>query len=184
MVNVKVGEFFSPQSAAMPASGIRIVNTGDLKVQVQVPENYLDKVSVGNNLRVTLPESNNKIIDTKVTVVGKLIDPVSRTFFIEGKLPQDKAIKANQIARVQIMDYANNSAITIPVNTLQSDEKGKYVMVAVTENGKTVSHKKTVTIGELYRDRLEIKSGLTAGDKIITEGFQNLYEGQLLTINQ
>ncbi|HEX7845873.1 MAG TPA: efflux RND transporter periplasmic adaptor subunit, partial [Chitinophagaceae bacterium] len=39
-MNVKVGEFFSPQSAAMPSAGIRIVNTGNLKVQINVPENY------------------------------------------------------------------------------------------------------------------------------------------------
>lgn len=181
VVNVKVGEFFSPSTAGNPQTGIRIVNTGDLKVLVQVPENYLDKVNVGNKLRVTLPESNNKVIETKVTVASKLIDPSSRSFFIEGKLPQDKAIKANQIALVQIMDYANTNAITIPVNTLQTDDKGKYVMVAVMENGKTVARKKIITVGELYGDKLEVKSGLTAGDKIITDGFQSLYDGQLIT---
>ncbi len=182
VVNVKVGEFFSPQTAGNPQTGIRIVNTGDLKVSVQVPENYLDKVNVGNTLRVTLPESNNKVIETKVSVAGKLIDPVSRTFLVEGKLPQDKSLKANQIARVQIMDYSNNTAITIPVNTLQSDENGKYVLVAVMENGKLIARRKTVAIGELYGDRLEIKDGLTGGDKLITEGFQSLYDGQLITI--
>lgn len=180
VVNVRVGEFFSPQSAAMPATGIRIVNTGDLKVLVQVPENYLDKVNVGNTLKVTLPESDNKVITTKVSVASKLIDPTSRTFFVEGKMPQDKNVKANQIAKVQIMDYTNNTAITIPVNTLQTDEKGKYVLVAVTENGKLVARKKIVFIGELYGDKLEVKSGLTAGDKIITDGFQSLYDGQLI----
>lgn len=180
VVNVRVGEFFSPQSAAMPATGIRIVNTGDLKVLVQVPENYLDKVNVGNTLKVTLPESDNKVITTKVSVASKLIDPTSRTFFVEGKMPQDKNVKANQIAKVQIRDYTNNTAITIPVNTLQTDEKGKYVLVAVTENGKLVARKKIVFIGELYDGKLEVKSGLTAGDKIITDGFQSLYDGQLI----
>ena len=182
VVNVRVGEFFSPQSAAMAATGIRIVNTGDLKVLVQVPENYAERVNNNSTLRVTLPEANNKVFYTKVSVAGKLIDPVSRTFFIEGKMPQDKDIKPNQIAKVQILDYSNNAAITIPVNTLQTDDKGKYVLVAVTENGKMYARKKQVTIGELYGDKLEIKSGLSAGDKIITEGFQNLYEGQLISI--
>ncbi len=182
VVNVRVGEFFSPQSAAMAATGIRIVNTGDLKVLVQVPENYAERVSNNSTLRVTLPEANNKVFYTKVSVAGKLIDPVSRTFFIEGKIPQDKDIKPNQIAKVQILDYSNNSAITIPVNTLQTDDRGKYVLVAVTENGKMYARKKQVTIGELYGDKLEVKSGLAAGDKIITEGFQSLYEGQLISI--
>jgi membrane fusion protein, multidrug efflux system len=182
VVNVRVGEFFSPQSAAMAASGIRIVNTGDLKVLVQVPENYAERVGNNSTLRVTLPEAKNKVFYTKVSVAGKLIDPVSRTFFIEGKIPQDKDIKPNQIAKVQILDYSNNAAITIPVNTLQTDDKGKYVLVAVTENGKMYARKKQVTIGELYGDKLEVKSGLAAGDKVITEGFQSLYEGQLISI--
>ena len=55
------------------------------------------------------------------------------------------------------------------------------VVVAVKENGKLVARKKIVTVGELYGDKLEIKSGLQAGDNIITEGFQSLYEGQIIT---
>jgi len=181
VVNVKVGEVFSAQSAANPQTGIRIVNTGDLKIVVQVPENYLEKVNTGSVLQITLPEANNKVLTTKANAVSKLIDPVSRTFTVEGKIGQDKAIKANQIARVQIRDYASNNAITIPVNILQSDDKGKYILVAVTENGKLVARRKTVVVGELYADRLEVKSGLAIGDKIITDGFQSLYDGQLIT---
>jgi len=181
VVNVKVGEVFSAQSAANPQTGIRIVNTGDLKIVVQVPENYLEKVNTGSVLQITLPEANNKVLTTKANAVSKLIDPVSRTFTVEGKIGQDKAIKANQIARVQIRDYASNNAITIPVNILQSDDKGKYILVAVTENGKLVARRKTVIVGELYADRLEVKSGLALGDKIITDGFQSLYDGQLIT---
>jgi RND family efflux transporter MFP subunit len=181
LVNVKVGEFFSPQSAATPGTGIRIVNTGDLKVLVQVPENYMGRVNVGNTLKVTLPEANNKIITSKVTVAGKLIDPITRSFYIEGNLPNDKSLRPNQIAMVQIRDYTAPEAITAPVNTLQNDEKGKFLMVAISEGGKLIARKRQVVIGELYRDRLEVKSGLVAGDKIITDGFQGLYDGQLIT---
>lgn len=176
-VNVRAGEIFSAG-----AQQIQIVNTSDLKVLVQVPENYLEKISVGTNLRVTLPELNNKVVNTKVTVAGKLIDPITRAFYIEGKL-QGKDLRPNQIAIVQIQDYKAANAITIPVNTLQNDEKGKFVLVAATENGKLIARKKTVIIGELYGDKLEVKSGLQTGDKIITEGFQGLYDGQVITTN-
>ena len=54
-------------------------------------------------------------------------------------------------------------------------------LVAVTENGKMYARKKRVEIGEMYNDQLEIKSGLSAGDMLITDGFQNLYDGQLIT---
>lgn len=184
VVNIKVGEFFSPQSAAIPASGIRIVNTGDLKVLVQIPETYLGRVKVGTPVRVTLPELNNKVINTKLSVVSNLVDAASRTFTAEASVPHDKDLSPNQLAKVQLLDYSNNQAITIPLNTLQSDEKGKFVLVASQENGKMLARKRDVVAGELYADRVEIKEGLKAGDQIIVAGYQSLYDGQLITTSQ
>jgi membrane fusion protein, multidrug efflux system len=173
-VNVKVGELF------MGVGQIKIVNTSHLKVTTQIPENYINKVKVGSPLKISLPDIN-KTIDARISVTGKLIDPNSRSFYIEAKIQPDKDFHPNQVAMVRIQDYTVNNAITVPVNTLQSDEKGKYVMVAVKENGKLVARKKAVSIGEFYGDQLEIKSGLQAGDQIITDGYQSLYDGQLLT---
>lgn len=181
-VNIKVGETFSPQTAAM--TGIRIVNTGNLKVVAAVPENYLGKVSVGTNLLITLPEQNNDTFRTRVNVSGKVIDPNTRAFDIEAKIPSGRNLKPNQLAMVKIQDYNSSAAISIPVNTLQNDEKGKFVMVAVKENGKMIARKRQITIGELYGDRLEVKSGLQTGDTLIVEGFQGLYDGQLVTTSQ
>ncbi|ULQ55169.1 efflux RND transporter periplasmic adaptor subunit [Flavihumibacter rivuli] len=175
-VNIRVGETFT----GSPMAGIRIVNTSSLKVLAQVPENYLDRVKVGSKLMVNLPDIN-RTVASKVSVSGKLIDPNSRSFYIEAKLPYDKEFRPNQIANVRIEDYTVPSAITIPVNTLQNDEKGKYVLVAVKENGKLLARKRIVTVGELYGDKLEIHSGLQAGDQLITDGFQGLYDGQLIS---
>ena len=179
MVNIKPGEVFSAATASV--LGIRIVNTNDLKVVAQVPENYLGRVGVGSNLLVTLPELANDTIRTRVHVAGKTIDPNTRAFYVEAKIPAGKKLRPNQLAMVRIQDYADPSAITIPVATIQSDEKGKFVMVASKEKDKLVAKKKSVTIGESYGDRLEIKSGLQAGDQLITEGFQGLYDGQYIT---
>jgi len=173
-VNVKVGEIF------MGAGQIKLINTSDLKVTAQVPENYLEKVKVGTSLKVILPDIN-RTTDAVIRVAGKLIDPLSRSFYIEAKLPTDNIFRPNQVAQVKIMDYSNANAITIPVNTLQTDDKGKFVMVSAKENGKTVAHKKPVVAGELYGDKIEIKSGLQAGDLLITEGYQSIYDGQTIT---
>lgn len=178
-VNVRVGEAFVGTSAAGPQ--IRIVNTSDLKVTAEVPESYLGRVEVGSQLEIILPEENNRTITATVNVAGKIINPNTRTFTIEAKIPSNSNLKPNQLAKVHIKDYGNKNALTIPVSTLQNDEKGKYVMVAVTENGKLIARKRSITVGELYNDQLEVKSGLQAGDKIITEGAQGLYDGQLIT---
>jgi membrane fusion protein, multidrug efflux system len=178
-VNIRVGETFSPQSATM--AGIRIVNTNDLKVVANVPENYLGRIGVGTNLLVSLPEDNTDTLKTKVSVVGKIIDPNTRAFEIEARIPARKNFKPNQLAILKIQDYAASTAISIPVNTLQNDDKGKFVMVAVKENGKMIARKRPINIGQFYGDRLEVKNGLQTGDTLIVEGFQGLYDGQLIT---
>jgi len=179
LVNVRVGETFMGVTAAGPQ--IRIVNTGNLKIKANIPENYQDRVKVGSAIEVVLPDDNNRVISATVTVVGKVIDPATRTFYIEARVPSNSSLKPNQVAKVHIKDYGNQNAITIPVNTLQNDETGKFVMVAAKEGDKLIARKRAVTIGELYNDRLEVKSGLQPGDQLITEGFQGLYDGQLIT---
>jgi RND family efflux transporter MFP subunit len=175
-VNIKPGEFFSPGGQQ-----IQIVNTTDLKVKANVPENYLDKVKAGSNMIVTLPELDNKTINTKVSVQGKMIDPTTRSFYVEGIIPANQGVTPNQVANVRIMDYSNNDAISVLLSAVQNDEKGKYVMLAVQEKGKLIAKKRAVEIGQLYGDKIEIKSGLQAGDVVITDGVQNLYDGQTIT---
>lgn len=178
-VTIRVGETLSAATANV--LGIRIVNTNELKVVADVPENYQSKIGVGSNVLISLPESGNDSLHAKVNVAGKLIDPDKRTFYIEARIPSGKALRPNQLAIVRIQDYSTPDAVTVPVSTLQSDETGKFVMVATTEKGKLLAVKRPVTVGELYGDKLEIRSGLQAGDKLITEGFQGLYDGQLIT---
>lgn len=173
-VNVRVGELF-----AGPGQ-IRVVNTTDLKVTTQIPENYANRVGVGTTIQISLPDIN-RTLEAKIGVAGKIIDPNSRSFYVEAKIPYDKNFRPNQIALVRVQDYQADNAVTIPINTLQNDEKGRYVMVAASENGKLIARKRVVVAGELYGNKLEVKSGLKAGDVIIVEGHQSLYDGQLIT---
>ncbi len=175
-ISIKPGETFGPGSMQL-----HIINTDNLKVVVQVPEIYQERIRVGTPVKIAFPGLNNKVVTGTVHVSGKTINPGSRSFQVEIRIPNDKDIRANQLAVVKLQDYTASSAILAPVNTLQTDEKGKYVMVAARSGGKITAHKTTVTIGQLYADQVEIKSGLATGDQLITDGFQGLYEGQLIT---
>ncbi|MEO7211043.1 MAG: efflux transporter periplasmic adaptor subunit, partial [Chitinophagaceae bacterium] len=62
--------------------------------------------------------------------------------------------------------------------------EGKFVLVADMQNGKMIAHKMPVEIGQMYNGKIEIKSGLQVGDKIIAEGYQGLYEGQAISAVQ
>jgi RND family efflux transporter MFP subunit len=174
-VNIRLGEFFNGNNQ------IRIVNTDNLKAVAQVPENYLGNVTVGSAVKVVIPELNNKTILTKVSVTGKLIDPNNRGFYIEAKVPYEKDFYPNQVALVRIEDYSVKNAITIPINTLQNDEKGKYVMIAAKNGDHLIARKKPIVIGKTYGDKVEVRSGLEPGDSVVTDGFQGLYDGQPLT---
>ena len=175
-VNVKVGEIF------MGAGQLKIVNTDKLKLTSQVPENYAGKINVGTDVTLIFPDLD-KTLDTKLSVIGKVIDPLSRSFFVEAKLPMDKNFRPNQLAQVKIKDYTKKNAISIPINIVQNDDKGKFVYVAANENGKLVARKRMVTTGEFYANAIEILSGLAAGEQVVTEGYQNIFDGQNLTVN-
>jgi len=173
-VNVKVGELFGG------AGQIKIVNTEKLKLTSLVPENYAGKIKVGSEATLIFPDIN-KTIDTKLGVVGTVIDPLSRSFYVESKLPLDKDFRPNQLVQLKIKDYTKANAIIIPINLIQNDEKGKFIYVAATENGKLIARKRAITIGEFYANNIEILSGLNAGEQMITEGYQSLFDGQNIT---
>ena len=175
VVNIHVGEIFT----GAPAMGIKIVNNNNLKVVTNVPENYLAKVAKGTPIIISIPDIG-KTYNSVISLIGQDINAASRGFIAEAKVPNDKALKPNLTAMVRIQDYSVPNAITIPVNIIQTDEAGKFILVASNEGGKRIARKRTVTIGELYDDKLEIKSGLQSGDVIIVNGFQGLYDGQTI----
>ncbi len=180
-MNVEPGEFFSPQTAAAPGMGIRIVNNNNLKIVTKVPENYVTRIKKGDKVEVVIADSDKPPYQSIISMVGGSIDPITRSFAAEAKLPSDPSLKPNQTATMKILDYEAKAAIAIDVNLVQSDEKGKYVYVMEKEGDKMLVRKKVVTVGEAYNGLIEIKSGLTGGELIITEGYQTVYEGQAVT---
>ena len=178
-VNIRVGEAFQGVTS-QGTPQIEIVNNSVLKVVTTIPQNYINNVKKGSDVIVSVPDIN-KSYNTSVSFVSASIDASTNGFEVDAKLPSDASLKPNQVAEVQIKDYTASDAIVVPVETLQNDLTGKYVLVASTENGKLVARKRSVTIGKFTDDQLEITSGLKPGDVLITQGFQGLYDGQLIT---
>jgi RND family efflux transporter MFP subunit len=175
-VNVHPGESFMGGP-----NGIKIVNTNSLKVITDIPENYLSRVKKGITVQVTIPDVG-KTFNSTISVISQSVSSTSRGFTAEIKIPFDPLLKPGQSAVTKILDYSATNSLIIPVNVIQSDEKSKYVYVLQTlSNGKTVAKKKPVIIGEVYGDKVEIKTGLVAGDQLISEGYQGLYEGQAVS---
>lgn len=180
-VTAKVGETFNGN----PLTGgyIRIVGDRDMKVTVTVPESNASKVQKGSSVIVEFPDTKQSFQGT-ISFLSSTIGATTRGFTAEVKIPSNVSVRPNQIAIIRIMDYHAPQAISVPLNVVQNDEKGKYVLVAVQENGHLIAHKKPVETGQFNEDHIEIKSGLQKGDMIITEGYQNIFDGQLLETNQ
>ncbi|MEO6405656.1 MAG: efflux RND transporter periplasmic adaptor subunit [Ferruginibacter sp.] len=180
IVNIRVGEIFQGMSASGQPQ-IKIVNASSLKVIASVPENYVSKIRKGTPVQIFIPDIN-RTLTTTISLISQSIDPTQRGFVVEAKIPADAALKPNQSVVMKIEDYSAANALVIPVNIVQSDEKNKYVYVLEKlANGKSVASKKIVNLGEVYGNTVEIKTGLTGKELLITEGYQNLYEGQSIS---
>ncbi|MEN9371418.1 MAG: hypothetical protein RLZZ64_493 [Bacteroidota bacterium] len=175
-VSIRVGETFM----GSPMAGITIVNPSAMKAVVDVPENYVAKIRKGMPVVVVVPDLNQSF-NSSISLVSETINVTSRSFVAESKVGGNKDLKPNQIAVVKILDHEAKNAIVIPVETVQSDEKGKYVYVAAQEGNKTVARKRAVSIGEFYDELIEVNAGLAKGDKLITKGYQGLYDGQVIS---
>ncbi|HRP17898.1 MAG TPA: efflux RND transporter periplasmic adaptor subunit [Ginsengibacter sp.] len=180
-VTAHVGETFTGN----PLSGgyVRIVNNTDMKVVVTVPENYSGTINKGSKVIVEFPDGNPSF-ESVISFMGYSVGLTTRGFNAEIKVPKNMSLKPNQTAVVKILDYQAPNTIVIPLNTIQNDEGGKYVLVATSRNGSLVAEKKQVTIGRFSGDSVEVLSGLVPGDALVTEGFQDLLSGQLLSTSE
>jgi RND family efflux transporter MFP subunit len=178
-VPVKVGQMAAPGSPVA-----RVVNFSNVKVKADLAESYSSKVKVGNSVFIHFPDVNEDIL-SKISFTGSYINPTNRTFSIEVPLkPGNVEYRVNMVAVVKINDYKNPQAISIPVNIIQNSRNGKYVYLAKASGNNFIAAKQTVEVGQIYNGMAEIVSGLTQGDKIISQGYQTINNGQIVTFSE
>jgi len=177
VVNAKIGQTVAP---GMPT--FRVVNFSKLKVKAEVAEAFITKIKKGDKVEIYFPDIK-KYINKKIDYSGQSIDPLNRTFNVEVHLDEKTSeLNPNMIAVLKIADYVNKSTVTLPAKVVQTTPEGSYVFVAKNREGKTVAEKRTVSVGKNYNGIIEITSGLNIGDAVITSGFQDLADGQLVKI--
>lgn len=179
-MNIRVGELFSGATQFGPQ--IKVVNTSSLKATVNIPENYITRVGKGSRATVFIPDVK-KSIEGTITFTSMSVDPNQRGFSADVRIPYDPQLKPNQLAQVKIVDYISpNNSITVPINVVQTDDKGKYLYIAEkSSNGKVFAVKRSVETRQFFGEMVEV-IGLKPTDEIIVEGYQNIYEGQLLKL--
>ncbi len=171
-MDLKIGQAVQPGM-----QGVRIVNLNKLKVKASIAETYAGKVNKGDRVIIAIPDAKDTL-NSVVSYAAKVIDPSSRSFTIEVRLPSKASLKPNMTAVLRIVDYQNTRALVVPVKAIQHSETGAYVYIAANNIAKRVN----ITTGSTYAGRTEIVSGIKAGDKIITEGAQNIEDGDSVHI--
>jgi len=169
------------QTTAPGAPGIRIVNMGTLKAKAEVAEAYAGRIKEGNDVKILFPDTKKEIL-ARVTYSGKVINAMNRSFTVEAALDGNQDLHPNMLAVLKIADYRNDSAIVVPINTVQNSEEGQFVMIAKQSGNKVIAERRAVKQGLSYNGNVEILSGLTVGDKVITTGYQDLNQGDALKI--
>ena len=178
-VNVKIGEYAAPGFNG----AFRVVNVNSMKVTAKVADSYIGKVKVGNPVQVRLTDLNDTL-NARISYVGKVVDPMTRTFRIEINVSgMSSDIRPNMMSIISINDEVLTQVINLPANYVQRDAEGRsYVMVAEGSKDKMVARKKLVSTGISYGDRVVITSGLNGGEQYIVSGYQEVTEGQPLVL--
>lgn len=177
-VFVEKGQVVAPSLQGL----MRIVNLNNMFVSTSVPESYIGKLKVGDQVDVFLT-SLNKTYKGKVRQIGNFINPNNRSFGIEVSLPNpENLLRPNQVAKLKIVDYVSKNAIVVPTGVIQEDGTGaNYVYIVEGSNGKTGTAKKVIVeVGKSSDNVTEIISGLSANDIIVTEGVNSISNGMKL----
>ena len=175
-VNIKMGESAAP---GLPA--FRVINTAELKIKAKVSEAYVTSIKKGNSVKVSFPDLD-KTIEARVSFVGRNIDVLSRSFPLEIELPNSPDLRPNMTAVLRVIFQSEPQSLCVPINLVQEINGQKVIYVMEADGKNTVARRKVIEIGGVYDNLAEVKSGLKAGDKIITVGYQGLNDGEFIKI--
>lgn len=176
-VMLKEGESIGPERPAF-----QIVNSDDLKITAEISEAYIQNINEGNEVEISFT-SLDRVINTKLDVVSKVINASNRTFGVEIYIDNpDGNIRPNMITKLRINDYTAENQILIPVNAMQISNGDRFVYVAEKDGEYYRAVRKDITPGLSSGNDLIVLEGLEAGDQLITTGYNNLAENDYVVI--
>ena len=160
---------------------LRIVNLDNMFAESDVPENYIPNIRVGSKATVTIPALNQSQ-KTEIEKTGNFVTASNRTFRVEAPLKNPNGfIKPNLNARLNIIDYFNPEALTIPLRVLREDSNGQvyvFVLIQPEEKDGYTTEKRNVKLGKSKNEIVEILKGITVGELIVDDGVNLLVDNQ------
>ena len=148
---------------------------GSYKIEAQIDEHYIDRVFAG--LSATFERQN----ETYDAVIRKVYPEVRNgkfqaDFRFSGEQPAN--IRTGQTYYLNLQLGQPESAILIPRGTFYQKTGGKWIYVVSPEDGKAV--KREIRIGRQNPQYYEVLEGLESGEKVITSGYDNFGDNEVL----
>jgi RND family efflux transporter MFP subunit len=172
---VDEGEMVGPGSPVA-----QIVATQRLKLAAGVPEKYANSFRLGDPVAFTVSAFPGREFSGRISFIGAAVSKDNRTLPIEATVTSGiGALKPDMIAAMIIRLGARANVITVKTDYLQRVDRDRHVVYVANGN---VAEERAVTVGAVSGGRALITSGLAAGDRLITLGFQNVSNGQRITV--
>ena len=169
--NVDVGALVSEASTLL----FRIAQTDRLRTYVYVPQSEAGSVHVGQAARLIVPDLSGRRFSGSVTRTASALDPSTRTLLTEVQVPNaDGALLPGMYTQLALETPRKDPPLLIPGDTLVVRAAATQVAVV---GGDRIVHFRRLQLGRDYGDKIEVLSGLEAGQQVIVNPGDTVQEG-------
>jgi len=170
-------QFVYPGDMAQPGTPLlKVSDLSSLVARAQVPDSEASPIAVGQDCKFTAVDFPDRALSGKVSVVNRAIDPVRRTVEIwcEVSKPPETA-RTGWYGQTTFL-LGVESGLVVPKSAVQFVEGTNRGTAMLVDNNE-IAHAREVETGLVFDDQVEILSGLSEGDTVITEGGYGLPDG-------
>jgi RND family efflux transporter MFP subunit len=165
----------------LAAPGKPIIEMEDpraLRFEADVPEALIGHVKIGDKLPVQVAEGSAPIEGT-VAEVAPVADAASRTFLVKLDLTAAEGTRSGQFGRVWVRTGETKS-IRVPTSAIVVRGQMECIFVIANQHAQL----RIVRTGKRTGGEAEILSGLSSGERVVSEGGESLRDGQPVTLKQ
>ena len=164
-----LGEYVSP--TAKVATVVRI---NPLRVRIDIPEQAIPSVTVGQPVSVTTSAWPDRNFSGRIARISPNVTPTSRTLTVEAEIENNSGVlKPGQFATVRILQDRAEPAVLVPARAVRTESGVSRVFVM--KDG--YARERIVQVGQTEGDLVEIKSGISADEVVATSNLELLSEG-------
>ncbi|MEM8877904.1 MAG: efflux RND transporter periplasmic adaptor subunit [Pseudomonadota bacterium] len=163
------------QYLTIGAPVITVLDNSELEIEANVPATLVGGLERGIQVRVTFAGGTDRTAALRAVIPDESVSTRTRPVRFTPQLNgMDSPLAAGQSVTVHIPIGVARDVLTVPKDALVQGPQGWIVYVADGESAE----RRPVTLGSAIEDRLEITSGLSAGDIVVTRGNERLRPGQ------